>query len=140
MSDSYHPISDHYPVNPRSFFEEGRFQKFCAVCESAGPFEVHHVVSKHRLKKMGLYTILYDGRNALRLCEGLSTNRCHGEHTNGKLTIETAKLTNENICFVWETLDVAGQNYLERHYTGPDARYLLHEEDGGQCPLCQLLR
>lgn len=117
--------------NPRSFYEEGRHQRECAVCESTGPFEVHHVISKQRLKRMHREDVLYDPRNALRLCEGLDTNQCHH-----KLKIKTEDLTPDNICFIWEILKLAGYNYLERHYSGAESRFTMHEH--GRCPLCQL--
>lgn len=117
--------------DPRSFYEEGRYQRMCAGCGATGAFEVHHVVSKQRLKRLGRLDVLYDPRNALRLCEGLGTNQCHH-----KLTIPTSALLPDNICFMWEVLDVAGHNYLERHYSGVDRRFTLHEE--GRCPLCQV--
>lgn len=117
--------------NPQSFREEAQFQRICAECGEAGPFDAHHVVARARLKRMGLVHLLYDPRNALRLCD-----RCHEKYTNRVLIIATAKLTDANICFLWDTLGVAGQNYLDRHYTGVDRRYTLHTERG--CKTCQL--
>lgn len=122
--------------NPLSFRDAGRFQRVCAVCGSTGEYEVHHVVSKQRLKKEGLLHRVYDPRNALRLCK--YDRRCHMNSEHGgvnKVTIRTSQLTPDNICFLWETLGMAGQNYLERHYTGVDRRFTLHVE--GRCPLCQ---
>lgn len=116
--------------NPQSFREEAQFQRLCAACDSAGDFDAHHVVARSRLKRMGLTHKLYDPRNALRLCD-----RCHERYTNRVLVIETRQLTDDNICFLWETLNVAGQNYLERHYTGVERRYTVHEE--GHCSRCQ---
>lgn len=99
------------------------------------PFHAHHIVAKHRLAKDGHVEKLYDTRNALRLCEGLDTDRCHMEHEQGKVEVKTERLPDEAICFIWETLGVAGQNHLEREYTGIDRRYSLHVE--GKCPTCQ---
>lgn len=123
--------------NPASFRDEARFQRECAVCGSPGDYEAHHVVSKQELKKRGLVHRLHDPRNCLRLCKG--GKRCHMNREHGgvsKIVILTESLTNDNICFLWETLDVAGQNYLERHYTGIDRRYTLHQD--GRCGLCQV--
>lgn len=122
--------------NPLSFREEARFQRVCAVCGSAGAFHAHHIVSKQRLRKEGLVHRLYDPRNALRLCEGLDTNHCHMEHEKGNLVIPTEKLPAEVMCFIWETLGVAGQNLLERDYTGIDRRYTRHTD--GTCLICQV--
>lgn len=122
--------------NPASFRDEARFQRVCAVCGSPGDYEAHHVVSKQELGKRGLVHLLYDPRNALRLCKG--GKRCHMNREHGgvnKVTIKTEELTDDNICFIWQTLGVAGQNYLERHYTGVDRRYTLHEAE--RCPKCQ---
>jgi hypothetical protein len=120
--------------NPHSFYQEARFQKVCQLCGSAGAFHAHHVVSKQRLKKDGLLHRVYDPRNALRLCEGLDTKHCHMEHERCNLVIPTEKLLDQNVCFIWEVLGVAGQNLLERDYTGIDRRYTLHVE--GRC-VCQ---
>lgn len=116
--------------NPTSFREEAQYQRVCAVCGDAGPYDAHHVVARARLKRMGLGLYLYDSRNCLRLCD-----RDHERYTNRVLVIPTAKLTPENICFMWDVLDAAGHNYLDRHYTGVDRRFTLHEEGG--CPACQ---
>jgi hypothetical protein len=117
--------------NPASFRAEAQFQRVCAVCGNPGEFDAHHVVAKQTLKKRGLVHRLYDPRNALRLCD-----RCHAEETACTLKVDTSELTDDNICFVWEVLKEAGQNYLERHYTGVERRYTLHAE--GRCPRCQL--
>lgn len=116
--------------NPLSFRQEAQFQRVCASCGGHGSFDAHHVVARARLKRMGLTHRLYDPRNALRLCD-----RCHERYTNRVLVIETGQLTDDNICFVFQTLGMAGHNYLDRHYTGVDRRYTLHDE--GKCSRCQ---
>lgn len=121
--------------NPASFREEAQFQRVCARCGGGGDYQAHHVVPKQDLKRRGLVHKLYDPRNALRLCEGLDGNRCHMRFEKRMLVIETKLLLPANICFIWETLDVAGQNFLERTYTGVDRRFTRHEEGG--CPICQ---
>lgn len=113
-----------------SFHAEARFQRVCAVCGSAGAFDAHHAVSKQRLKKLGLRHLIYDPRNALRLCD-----RCHERYTNRVMKIQTSLLTEQNICFIWQVLKVAGHNLLDRDYTGIEHRYTQHEEN--VCPLCQ---
>lgn len=133
------PMSTFRPLaisNPASFYDEARCQVVCAVCGDPGEFEAHHVISKQRLKRIGLIHRLYDPRNALRLCK--RDNRCHMNREHGgvnRVTVPTEKLTDENICFIWETLNVAGQNLLEREYSGIDRRYSRHTE--GNCPRCQ---
>lgn len=125
--------------NPRSFYLEGRYQRTCANCGSAGDFHVHHVISKQRIKRLSAPNIpqilLYDRRNALRLCKGLDGKQCHMEYEGGKLVIETKRLKDQNICFIWEVLGPAGINYLDRNYTGVDHRFTIHEEGG--CRICQ---
>ena len=122
--------------NPESFREEARFQRVCANCGSAGAFHAHHVLPKQALGKLGLVHRLYDPRNALRLCEGLDTNRCHMELEKRNIVVGTDILLDENICFLWEVLKQAGQNFLERYHTGVDRRFTRHTEGG--CPICQL--
>lgn len=122
--------------NPASFYQAGQFQRVCAVCGAGGGFHVHHVVPKQELKRRGLVHRLYDPTNALRLCEGLDTKRCHMQFEKRQLVIPTADLLDESICFIWEALGVAGQNFLERFHTGVDRRYTRHGE--GACELCQL--
>jgi 5-methylcytosine-specific restriction endonuclease McrA len=116
--------------NPKSFREEAQFQRVCGVCGATGAFEAHHVVAKQKLKKLGFVHRLYDPRNALRLCP-----ECHGRVTQHQLTIAVDCLMPDNICFIWEVLKQAGQNYLERHYRSVDRRYTLHVE--GRCVRCQ---
>ena len=116
--------------NPQSFHAEARFQRVCAACGSWGEFEAHHVISKQRLKQMGLIACLYDTRNALRLCR-----KCHTRFEQKMLVVTTSMLTRQNLCFMWEMLKEAARNYLERHYTGVNRYFTLHEEE--RCPLCQ---
>lgn len=119
--------------NPASFHAEAQFQRTCAYCRESRPFHAHHVVPKQDLRRRGLP--LHDTRGALRLCEGLYTDKCHMRIEKGIYVLETAKLLQVNICYLWETLEMAGQNLLERKYTGVDRRFTLHPE--GACPECQ---
>lgn len=121
--------------NPSSFHNEARFQRACAFCGLPGkPFEAHHVVKKQRLRARGLPE--HDPRGAIRLCEGLGTAKCHYRIEKGGEKLETAKLPQAAICYVWDCLGVAGYNELEREYTGAERRFTLHDENG--CPHCQL--
>src|SRR2546430_5742237 len=104
--------------NPASFREEARFQRVCAMCGSSGAYHAHHVVPKQWLSRNGQVHRLYDPRNALRLCDGLDGPRCHMNFESRKLVIETARLPPNAMCFIYETMGVAGQNFLERMYTG----------------------
>jgi hypothetical protein len=119
-----------YPSNPRGFHEEARYQKVCAVCGKGGSFEAHHVVKVQILRRLRGVTNFYDPRNALRLCP-----KCHADHTSGKRRIRTGELTKDSICYIWEILGIAGQNLLEREYSGPDRRYEKHVEH--VCTTCQ---
>jgi hypothetical protein len=115
----------------RSFYLEARSQVVCANCQTGARFHAHHVLDKQTLRKRG--EPLYDTRNALRLC-----TRCHMQFEwagPGKVAIPVAKLLDINICYLWEVLGVASQNYLTRRYGGLDLRYLLHPLGG--CKLCQ---
>lgn len=119
--------------NPASFHAEAQFQRVCAYCGKPGSFQAHHVVPKQDLRRRG--KPLHDTRCALRLCEGLNTDKCHMRIEKGIYVLETAKLKQVNICYVWETLGVAGYNMLDRDYTGAERRFTLHDE--GRCPECQ---
>lgn len=118
--------------NPTSFWEEARWQQVCAVCETGGDFQAHHVVPKPILKR--LREPLYDTRGALRLCE-----HCHMQFEwagPGKVLVTPLHWTIENHCYVWEVLGVTAIQ-LERKY-GPlsvDPRWEMHLE--GTCELCQ---
>lgn len=121
--------------NAASFRAEARWQRVCAICGAGGAFQAHHVVPKHVLRRLGLP--LYDPRNALRLC-----TQCHMLFEwggPGKVPIPVLRLTDQNICYVWETLGVAVVR-LERKYGNfnHDPRWVRHQME--ECPLCQLAR
>jgi hypothetical protein len=105
-------------ANPSSFHLEARFQVVCALCGSTGRFQAHHVVDKATLgTHCGLDgDDLYDTRNALRLCEGLETKRCHMQFENRRVTITTAMLTDDNIEYAFEKLGAYAADYLRREY------------------------
>jgi len=114
-------------ANPSSFKLEARFQRVCANCGGVGPFHAHHVVDKQTLRRQGLEkNQLYDTRNALRLCEGLTTKRCHFQHENlklrdpwGKVTtgkLRTTKLLDDNIEYAFEVLGAYAVDFLRQEY------------------------
>jgi hypothetical protein len=76
------------------------------------------VVDKATLKTRCHLTgdALYDPRNALRLCEGLDTNRCHMQFENRRVEITTAMLTDDNIEYAFEVLGIYAYDYLRREY------------------------
>lgn len=114
--------------NPSSFWHEARFQRVCAVCHGVGPFNAHHVVDKAELRKLGFpRSQWYDTRNALRLCEGIMTRRCHFQHENVRRLVKTSELLDQNIDYAFEALGAYAYDYLLREYddTEPDARIKL---------------
>ena len=121
--------------SPLAFRLEARYQRVCAVCGRGGdPWHAHHVVSHQLLVRLGLPPD--DTRNALRLCD-----RCHMDFEwggPGKVAITVFHLTDQNICFVWETLGPT-VSMIERKYHGSfglDPRWQAHRM--GECELCQL--
>lgn len=116
------PIDD-----PRSFWEEARFQQVCAVCLKPAsdkhqarfgkPFFAHHVVYKQFCAR--LREALHDTRNALRLC-----GWCHDKHHARNPCVSVTKLTDDNIVFVVQVYGPAAPGWLERYYdfTEPDGR------------------
>lgn len=118
--------------NPRSFWEEARFQVVCACCGVGGEFHAHHVVDKQTLKaRCGLRgDALYDTRNALRLCAGTRGNRCHMQFEYGgvgKVEITTRMLTDENVVYAFEALEGYAADFLRHQYEDvqdPDPRIL----------------
>lgn len=111
-------------ANPESFWQEARYQRVCAHCNGAGNFHAHHVVDKGTLKRTCGFEgdDLYDTRNALRLCEGLNTRRCHFNHEFGHVKVKMSELTDDNIEYAFEVLGAAAYDYLHRHYAGGDTR------------------
>lgn len=119
--------------NAASFHAEAASQVVCAVCRRGGGFHAHHVIAKQYLKREGLP--LWDTRNALRLCV---RDHFQFEHAGpGKIDIEMAWLTDENICYAFEALGTDyAPIYLMRHYTGHDRRVTAHVLNG-RCELCR---
>jgi hypothetical protein len=113
-------------ANPASFRAEARWQIACAACGAVGvPFHAHHVVDKQTLKSWGISGhALYDTRNAMRLCEGLDTRKCHMrfEKKVAGYEIPLTALSDENIEYAFEVGGLRAYDYLHREYAGPDLR------------------
>lgn len=107
--------------NPSSFRLEARAQRVCAVCQGTGQFHAHHVVDKAILRRYGRTgNALYDTRNALRLCEGLGTKRCHFQFENRRIVVTTKMLLDDNIVYAFEVLGIFAADYLRREYDDAD--------------------
>lgn len=132
------------PVSsPSAFWQEARYQGFCAVCDRqygepdarGHRWHAHHVVPKDTLRRLRLPQ--YDTRGALRLCTD-----CHMAFEwagPGKIAVPVTCWTQTNVCYVWEVLGVTAVQ-LERKY-GPldvDERWVKHLTE--ECPLCQASR
>lgn len=104
--------------NPSAFRLEARSQLVCAHCRRGGGYHAHHVVDKQTLRRYGLRgNALYDTRNALRLCEGLRTRRCHMQFENRRVAIPTSKLLDDNIAYAAEVLGpLRAVSYLRAEY------------------------
>lgn len=127
--------------DPQAFWLEARYQGVCAVCGRANgrpdsrgrTWHPHHVVSRHRLKRLRLPE--FDPRNALRLCTD-----CHMSFEwagPGKTEVPITTWTQQNVCFVFETLGVTAVQ-LERKYgeLDIDPRWTAHLRE--ECAECQL--
>lgn len=116
--------------NPASFRMAARYQTVCAVCETPGPWQPHHVVPKQWLDRQRLP--LWDARNALRLCVPCHMNY---EHGGRRVVVPEAKLVDVNICYIFEVRGLAGMDFLLRKYGVVGHRFVAHIE--GRCALCQ---
>lgn len=129
MNDFGQPIDN----DPHAFWQEARYQRLCAVCGHGGSFHAHHVYPRDKLKRMGAPE--WDTRNALRLCE-----LCHMQFEwagAGKVEIVTSQLKQQNLCYLWELLNVGAYVFLDREYGGSDdPRFTCHAS--GLCLDCQL--
>lgn len=106
-------------ANPRSFWEEARYQMVCALCGKPGDFHAHHVVAKNYLRRSYGLTgdALYDTRNALRM-----HRLCHFQFEHAMLELPMTKLLDPNIEYAFEILGAHAFDYLQRQYTGDDPR------------------
>jgi hypothetical protein len=87
----------------------------------------HHVVYRQEVRREG--GDVWDGRNALALCEG-----CHSSHhRRGDRVVPLTALRDENYDFARELLGGGrAYEYLRRRYAGEDPRLealLINEED-----------
>lgn len=115
--------------NPESFWNEAQYQRVCAECGAAGPFDAHHVVEKQRLRQLGIpLELRYDTRNALRLCDERNDKNCHGGQTSKMRKVKLENLTDDNLAYADEVLGAAAPGYLRRHYDGDDPRVRAMEE------------
>lgn len=105
-------------ANRRAFHEVAWKQRVCQVCGKGGDYETHHVVKKEHLKQKGLYDMIWDTRNALRLCHG-----CHAAHTLGYRRVKLDRLTDDNYEFALLIFGMGASQYLRRHYNGKDPRW-----------------
>jgi hypothetical protein len=113
----------------KAFKAECSYQRFCQHpdCKNPGTWkwQAHHVVQVKHIKE---YTeephILYDPRNALRLCNDLSGSNCHGNHHGGgDKRVPLSALRDENFEYAAELLGAGvAYEYLRRGYRGEDPR------------------
>ena len=112
--------------NAGSFYDEGRFQGYCAHCSWLGrsqvvpTWEVHHVLSKQHCRIY--HAPRHSPDNALRVC-AKSPRACHERHTGHQELLPLACLRDENIAFIARWLGAeAGYEHLVRYYSGSDPR------------------
>lgn len=114
----YKTVGDLEASNRRAFHEAAWKQRCCAVCGKGGSFQSHHVVEKQKLRIIGRLDLVWDTRNALRVC-----GDCHDAHTIGFRRINLDRLTDENYEFAWFVLRAEAADYLRRKYNGSDQRW-----------------
>lgn len=112
-----------------NFKASASYQRYCQHpdCEkpSTWKWQAHHVVQLKHIKEYSEDAqILYDPRNALRLCNDLSGSNCHGNHHNGgDKRVPLSALRDENYEFAVELLGTGrAYEYLRRLYRGEDPR------------------
>lgn len=117
--------------NRRAFHEAAHAQRCCQKCGGFGAYQSHHVVEKSELKRRGRSDLVWDTRNAMRLCPD-----CHERHTNRSRPIELRLLSAQHFEFAFFVLGVVAHSYLGRLYIGEDPRldeYLARwEEEHGE--------
>jgi hypothetical protein len=124
-----HSISAAEALEQNAFHNAARFQRVCRECgKSKGPnggeipWDAHHVVEKQKLKAIGRTDLLWDPRNAMRLCK----HPCHARHTNASQRVKLSALSNDNFAFAFEVLGAAAYDYLGERYEGEDPRLSDH--------------
>lgn len=117
----------------QGFIEACYWQRCCHKCGSTKPWDPHHVVEQKKLKAIHRKDILWDPRNAMRLCVD-----CHANHTGASDKVPLALLTAANYEFAFEALGGSAFYYLPAHYDGDDPRlsdYLTRwEKTNGNAP------
>lgn len=104
-------------ANRRAFGEVAWAQRCCRKCGSTGEWQAHHVVEKRKLKFERLHSMIWDTRNAMRLCPD-----CHERHTNRSRPLEMRLLLDEHFEFAFYALGAAAHSYLSQLYIGEDPR------------------
>lgn len=101
--------------DPRSFYDEARFQGACAHCgRIKGDWQAHHIVFRQRCRREGAPQWSPD--DAVRVCSG-AADRCHEREHSGQERLRTSDLRDENIAFAARWLGPgAAFNYLTRYY------------------------
>lgn len=117
------PLSTFEPPEPggglerRDFHLAAAAQRVCQRCGRPRDFAGgHHVVLQQELKRIGRQDVLWDPRNALRLCIQCHANN-HGLHH-----IKLTDLTAANYEFAFEVLGARAADYLRAKYDGDDPR------------------
>jgi hypothetical protein len=75
--------------------ERGACCANCGGTKRDGPLEVHHVLPRQALRRLGLDE--WDPDLGLVLCSEPSPNRCHDRHTNAFARVPHERLRPENI-------------------------------------------
>jgi len=124
-----HSISAVEALEANAFHNAARFQRVCQKCGASKgpnggpiPWDAHYVVEKQKLKAIGRTDLLWDHRNAMRLCK----HPCHATHTNAHERVKLSALSNDNFNFAFEVLGAAAYDYLRERYAGDDPRLSDH--------------
>lgn len=119
----------------RRFHGAAKGQRVCQRCGHGGSFDAHHVIEKAWLKANGFSKVeWYDPDNALRLCDEMNTNDCHGKHTRGVRSKDRLHLNNLRQCnldYAFRVMGARASSYLRRKYRGEDARLEALEREHG---------
>lgn len=102
----------------RDFHLAAAAQRVCARpgCRSTEFAGGHHVIYQQELTRIGREDLLWDKRNALRVCL-----QCHHNH-HGIHSLPLTALTDANYEFAFEVLGERAVDYLRAKYDGDDPR------------------
>ncbi len=127
MASSRSPVSSFDPpeegggLERRDFHLQAQAQRVCARpgCRSTEFAGGHHVIYQQELTRIGRADLLWDRRNALRVCPNChtGTNAHHGLHP-----LPLTCLTDANYEFAFEVLGARAFDYLRQKYDGDDPR------------------